>query len=355
MRAGLTASVVLHAALLSWGLISLGQPEQFSVQDVEALPVEIVDLAELTQVQQGSETAPKDGPAAPEPTEPPIPVPDARVIGNQQQDQETPATEEQAPAPVEEAKLPTPSDVPVPTPAPREEPKPVVEPAPPEPPSTPATEVAPTPAPRQEVTPDPVPEAPEAAEPAPAPEEKFVELPEKMPTLASRPERPQAQTAKTPDRENKTTEQATAAPRNNEQDTSEDEVAALINREKGSGGGAAASNQKASAGGTKTTGGSTLTQSEMDSLRGQIQSCWSIPASAQGETGVAVSVQFRLTQAGQLDGRPKVTKASGNRQLDESAVRAIQRCGQNGYRMPREKYDAWQDVVVNFDPSEMFR
>jgi hypothetical protein len=48
-------------------------------------------------------------------------------------------------------------------------------------------------------------------------------------------------------------------------------------------------------------------------------------------------------------------QSSGNRAADESARRAILICGQRGYNLPAEKYDAWRDVVVNFDPSEMFR
>lgn len=355
MRVGLVASAVMHAALLSWGLISLGEPEQFDVQDVEALPIDLVELAEITQVQEGSETAPKDGPAAPDQVEVETPVPDAQNVGDSAIDQSTPETEEQLAQEVEEARLPEPADIPVPRPNPRPDPEPTVEPAPEEAPATPATEVAPEPEPRQEVTPEPVQEAAEPVEEAPAPEEQFVELPNQLPTIAARPEQPPAQTAATPTRENREQrEEASSAPRNNEQDTADDDIAALINRDRGSGGGAAASNQNASRGGETTTGGNTLTQSEMDALRGQIQACWNPPQVADAGS-LRVSVQFQLDRGGKVTGNPRVTASSGNRQADESARRAVLRCGAQGYRLPAEKYDSWKDVVVNFDPSEMFR
>ena len=57
MRVGLVTSGVLHAVILTWGMISLSAPDSFDVDDVESLPVELVTLAEITQVQQGAEDA----------------------------------------------------------------------------------------------------------------------------------------------------------------------------------------------------------------------------------------------------------------------------------------------------------
>ena len=164
-----------------------------------------------------------------------------------------------------------------------------------------------------------------------------------------------AQTAKTPERKNEENRKTqSAAAQKSEEKPTTDEVASLLNKEKGSGGGAKNSDQKASAGAKKSTGGTKLTQSEMDSLRGQIQACWNVPVGVENAESLQVSVRFSLDQSGMLANRPKVTASSGNRQMDESAVRAISRCGEKGYQLPADKYDAWQDVVVNFDPSEMF-
>ena len=355
MRGSLATSAALHALVLGWGVITLSNPEQFEVDDVEALPVELVSLAEITQVQEGAEDAPLEGPSAPEPATRPEPEPEAVNTGDNEIDQATPETEEQQPVEVEEARLPEPVDIPVPAPAERPEPEPVAEPEP-EAPATPATELAPEPEPAREVAPDPVEEATEAAEPELAPEPEFVQLPQDLPTPAARPERPPAQTAETPNRrdEEAPREQAATTPETDDPaDT--DEVASLLNRERGSGGGAASSEQTASLGGERSTGGTTLTQSEMDALRNQIQVCWNPPAGVIDAAELRVSVQFRLDRSGMVDGQPTITQSSGNRQADESARRAVLRCGQNGYNLPADKFEAWQDVVVNFDPGEMFQ
>lgn len=356
MRAGLATSTALHALVLGWGLIALGEPETFEVDDVEALPVELVSLAEITQVQQGADEAPSLDPPAPAPATTPEPEPEAVNIGDNERDQATPETDAQRPVEVEEARLPDPVDVPAPTPAQRPEPEPVAAPEP-EAPATPATELAPEPEPARQVAPDPVQEAIEAAEPAPAPAPEFVQLPQELPTPAARPERPPAQTAQTPNRRNEDVprERAAADTPETPDPAETDAIANLLNRERGSGGGAAASERTASLGGERSTGGTTLTQSEMDALRAQIQACWNPPAGVIDAADLRVSVQFRLDRSGMVEGRPTVTSSSGNRQADESARRAVLRCGLNGFRLPADKYDAWQVVVVNFDPSEMFR
>ena len=47
---------------------------------------------------------------------------------------------------------------------------------------------------------------------------------------------------------------------------------------------------------------------------------------------------------------PKVAGWSWKAATNER--RAVSRCAP--YNLPAEKYDAWADVIVNFDPSEMF-
>lgn len=337
-------------------MVSLTAPKSFEVDDIESLPVELVSLAEITQVQQGAEDAKKDGPASPLPTEAPPQRPEAENIGDQERDQATPETEEQKAVEVDQTVLPKPSEAPIPEPAPRPEPAEEATPAE-EPEPVPATEMAALPEPQQDVAPDPVEEAIAATAPEPPAEPEEELKVEELPLPAQRPERPPAQTAKTDDRRKpEPKQQAAATPKAPESESLEDEVAALLNQEQASGGGAQRSQQQASLGGERTTGGSELTQSEMDALRGQIQQCWNPPA-ALGAADLKVSVRFQLDQNGMIEGRPSVTGSSGNRAADDSAVRAILRCEQlnQGYKLPVEKYDAWRDVVVNFDPSEMFR
>lgn len=369
MRTGLTTSVILHAALLGFGLFTLSAPRAFDVADVEALPVDIVPISELNQIQEGDKKAPMAEKPAPKPTKRPDPVESAQKIGENDVDTQAPPTPTARPKEVKTAEATAPAPKPVEKPKPEETPKPKEKPAP-----TPATEVAPTPAPKEELKPDPVktadvkPKPPEPQKPdavaeaiqkeADAPAEPEVALPEQAPAPEARPQPPQAQTAKAPDRKDseKPVKEAASKPQSDAKDSLEDEVAALLNKEKPSGGGAKRSQQQAALGGEKTTGAGKLTQSEMDALRGQIQRCWQVPAGAADAGNLRVSVKFKLTPAGEIEGRPEIVEGGGGAGIEraaaESARRAVMRCAP--YNLPSEKYETWADVTVNFDPSDMF-
>lgn len=350
MKAGLTTSVILHATLLGFGMFSLSAPKAFEVSDVEALPVEIVSI---TQIQQGDKKAPMAEKPAPLPTKKPDVVPDAQKIGENDVDTDKPATPEARPKPVETAAAPAPSPEPTPKPADLPKPEPVKQPEQ-KPTPVPATEVTPQPQPKQDVKPDPVAET-IVADNA---EAEAVKLPENAPSPDARPQPPKAETAKSPDRKDseKPAEKQAAKPKSDEKEFNADEVAALLNKEKASGGGAKRSTEQAALGGERTTSGSKLSQSEMDALRGQVQRCWNIPAGAADGGDLRVSVQFKLDRSGALEGSPEIISGGGSggveRAAAEAARRAVARCAP--YNLPADKYDAWADVIVNFDPSEMF-
>ena len=82
MKAGLSTSLVLHAALIAFGLVTLSAPPAHDVGDVQAVPVDLIPMEELTQLQQGDKTAQKAEKPAPKQTERPHTVPDAKTIGN---------------------------------------------------------------------------------------------------------------------------------------------------------------------------------------------------------------------------------------------------------------------------------
>ena len=141
-----------------------------------------------------------------------------------------------------------------------------------------------------------------------------------------------------------------------ESDFNADEVAALLNKQDAQGGGAKRTTETASLGGTRTTRGNTLSQSEMDALRGQIQKYWNIiPGMADGGD-VRVTVKMRLDPSGNIIGEPDVSASGGSSgtrgTLAGSARRAVLRA--QPYQLPKEKYDSWAEVIVNFDPSQMF-
>ncbi|KRA00287.1 hypothetical protein ASD64_01560 [Mesorhizobium sp. Root157] len=386
MKAGLTTSVVMHAAVLVFGLFSLSAPAAFEVSDVESLPVDIVPLEEITQIQQGDKKATMNDKPAPMPTKRPDIVADAQDVGENSVDTKQPITPEAKPKPVDAASTTPPAPEPKEKPKPEDVPKPKDEPKP-----VPATDVNPVPQPKEEVKPDPVkepePEPVKQPEPAPKPAEDMtaavkpetatpdavaeaiaaeqqpteaVQLPNSAPAPEAKPRpRPaQAETAKAPDRKDseKPVKEASSKPKSEDKEFNADEVAALLNKQKPSGGGAKRSTQQASLGGDKSTGGNRLSQNEMDALRQKLGGCWSIPAGVDDAGMLKVSVRFHLDPSGTLEGRPEVVAggaASGpGRTAAESAVRAVQKCAP--FNLPADKYDSWSEVVVNFDPSDMF-
>ncbi|MFC6491009.1 hypothetical protein ACFP9U_23920, partial [Nitratireductor sp. GCM10026969] len=217
----------------------------------------------------------------------------------------------------------------------------------------PATEREPEPQPQQEVAPEPA-EQSLVAENA---EAESVKLPQSAPLPQARPQPPKAQTAKAPERkEAEKPAQKQQARSEKKDDELFDEVAALLNKEEASGGGAERSTEQAALGGERTTTGETLTQSEMDALRGQIQRCWNVPAGALDAENLKVSLKFRLDPSGAIEGSPQIiaggSGSSVERAAAESARRAILQCAP--YNLPSEKYSAWADVIVHFDPTDMF-
>jgi len=354
MKAGLTTSVVLHAAALGLGLFTLSAPRAFEVTDVESLPVDIVPIESLTQIQQGDKKSPMKEKPAPKPTQRPDIVADAQKVGENTVDTDKKPTPEAKPKPVESADAPPPAPEPTPKPADQPKPEPVKQPEP-KPTPTPATEVKPQPEPKQEVKPDPVAET----IPAESPDAEAVQLPKSAPSPAARPQPPQAQTAKAPDR--KETEKpvkpaSSSRQKSDEKSFDADEIAALLSKEKAAGGGAKRSTEQASLGGDKGNNAAKLSQSEMDALRGQIQRCWNIPAGAADAQNLRVSVKFKLDRNGAVEGGAEIISGGGasgvERAAAESARRAVLKC--SPYNLPADKYDAWADVIVNFDPSEMF-
>lgn len=348
MRVGLVISSTLHAVLLGYGLVALSAPRAMEVADVEAFPVDIVPVESITQIQQGDRKAPKAEKSTPVPTTRPDKVADARNVGDNTVDNNSPPTPTPKPQEVKAADAPPPS----PEPAKKPTPEPAKAEAKAEPLPVPATEATPQPQPKQEVKPDPA-ETPAVAERADA---EAVQLPDTAPVPQARPQPPKAQTAKAPERKEtpKPAEKAAERPKSEEGKLDLDQVAALLDKRAPSGGGARRSTEQASLGGSKTTAGDKLSQSEMDALRGQLSGCWSIQSGGADTQGLRTSVRFKLDMTGKLVGAPQVAASSGNRSFDDSAVRAVQKCDQQGLLVPQGKHEIWAEVLVNFDPSEMF-
>ena len=57
MRLGLVISMFLHAALLAWALVSVGESRPLKLPEPEPIIAEIITESQLTAIRQGSETA----------------------------------------------------------------------------------------------------------------------------------------------------------------------------------------------------------------------------------------------------------------------------------------------------------
>ncbi|MCX2725399.1 cell envelope biogenesis protein TolA [Roseibium salinum] len=315
MRAGLIASLAGHTAILVWGLIAFPDAESFSVPQVDSLPVELVPVEELTKLRIGEKTAEVRDVAAVQPSETPS--------------KETPKpADKPGESKVQQPTQPTPAPTPAPAPAP--EPEPVAEPEP-------------APEPEPAVEPEPAPEPEPATEPEPAPE------PEPQQEAAPEPQRivtnVAPRTKPTPPRQ---------APEPPKDDFDSTEIAALLNKVEPAQQAGEASQEPASLGSRQGQQDVRMSQSELDALRGQVAQCWSPPVGAVGAEELMVRVRFNLSQSGEVSSSPEVMNANGNpafRAAASSAVRAIIRC--QPYSLPIAKYEAWQEVIINFDPREM--
>ena len=374
MKASIVTSAALHCALLAWALISIGSPEQFKVEDFEAMPVDLVPVEEMTQMQQGDKTAKPSEKPAPKPTAKPTNVENAENMGENKVDLKTPPVPNAKPSNNESAAAPKAVEKPLPQndPVPNEvkeimkeetdvEPKQVASITPPKPEITP-----PTP-PKPEETPQEQPEPPKPDAEA---------LPDKVPTPVVKPQAkpPEQKSAEKPP-EKKTEDQAKAdeKPRDKKKadkkqekaksasskqsDFNADDIAALLNKQDPSNGGAKSSTEVASLGAKKATGGSKLSMSEMDALRSAIAGNWSVIPGMEGASDVRIKVHMKLDPDGNIIGSPEVEAVGGTNEatrmaLASGAKRAVMKSSPFT-SLPKDKYDAWGEVIVNFDPSDL--
>lgn len=376
MKKSIGTSLVAHTLLLSWALVSISAPASFEVAPVEALPVDIVPVESITQIQQGDKKAPMNDKPSPKETKKQNVVENAENAGENDVDLKNPPTPVKKPVQTETAAAPPKNEKPLPNPS--NENNNVKDVAPEETAPKPV-ETAALPTPKPEITPPipkPEPPKPEQQKPEPAPQQvEETPLPSSVPVPEMRPrpeppketakpvEKPQekkqetAKAEKPTDKKVADKKQETAKSTSSKQsDFNADDIAALLNKQEAAGGGAKRSQQTASLGGKKTTGGSSLSQSEMDALKGQIQNNWSVISGIDGAKGMVITVTMKLDESGAIVGRPEVTSTGGTesarRMLEGSAIRAVMRSSPFK-NLPADKYDAWSEVVVNFDPSEL--
>ena len=299
MRLAVAISVIGHIGVLMWGYVSFPDASPFEVATVEAVPVDLVPVAELTKLREGSPTAKKlDEPSVTDPVKKLIETPNP------------PEPKQAEPKPPEPEK-------PLPKVAALPEPEP--EPAPPL------------------VKPEPMPKPPEPEVESPQPPEPRQAVPIPRPRPA--PKRPEKKIARSP------------APK--ERKFESDKIAALLDKQTPAS--APDVTRKSASLGTKSGRPvSEMSQSELDALRAQIQRCWNPPLGAIEAESLKVRLKLELKPDGRLAGRPEVINEGTSpffRAAADSARRAVQRC--QPYSLPSDKYETWRDVIVTFDPREM--
>jgi colicin import membrane protein len=101
-----------------------------------------------------------------------------------------------------------------------------------------------------------------------------------------------------------------------------------------------------------------ISASEMAVLKGRIQSrlraCWRLPSGGGGSDTPPVTLRWHLKPDGSLDGEPQVEQARADplfRLAAEAALRAVRECAP--FDLPPERYGVWRVIIWDFDPSQM--
>ena len=300
MKTGITISVIGHAAVLLWSVVTFGV-RPLSAPPIDSLPVDIISSTEFSQMTAGAKTAPKA----------PAPKPLVEKVAEPKPPAENPADKI-----VDKPEIVTASTK-VSEPEPQPKPKP--------------QETKPPPQAKPEPKIDPIAEAlkkEENKKPEPKKEEA------KVPTPPKKPPQPKFD------------------PKQIEQ-----KLALLDKREGQRRAYTGESLSSTPTLGTATGSAPVLSQNEMDALRARLRDCWNLPAGAADARDLNIEVRILLKQDGSLQAEPKVINRSNNpffQVAAESALRAVRTCAPFSF-LPVAKYEAWKDIEINFDPQYMFR
>ena len=300
MRRSTFISIALHAAIVLWILVVFPSGRALDALKIEDVPVDILTPSEFTKLKAGMADAKDEAPLAPTPDAPkPAAVPA----------KESPKVPDQVaavpPPPAAEAKAEEP---------PKPEPKPAAE------------------APKE---PEPKKEEPKPAEAKPAKPVKEVK--------DDKPKKPKP-----------------APQADKKHDFNSDRIAALLNKIPDGGAQPAAKDAPddtpkkpvhGQSNGTQTT----MSVNEIDALRAKIAQCWSPPPGGLGADQIVVKIRLQLNEDGTLTGYPSLANSGSSpffQAAADSAVRAVYQC--QPYTLPADKYSVWRDMILNFDPRQLY-
>lgn len=303
----LVASIALHVLVLGWSVVSFSS-RSLEATPVESMPVDIISADQLSKITAGNKNGQKDKPkplvekvAEAKPIDDPI----GKIT--EKKEVITPSAPEPPPQPVEKPveKKPDPPKQAVEK---KDEPKPVEQ--------------------KPEPKVDPIAEAlkkDNSKKPPPKPEAK-----------AAPPQPPK------PKQEYK---------------FDQSKIAALIDKREPSRQAATGDtiNQTSSLGAAHGTA-QTLSQSELDALRARLTKLWNVQAGTERPEELIVDVRIRLTQDRRLAAPPEIVSHGSSPRYQaaaDAALRAVLQ-GQPYDMLQAATYDQWKDMIVTFDPRQMF-
>ena len=338
MRRSAFISSAIHIAILLWAVAVFPSalPPHQPIQDIA---VDIVTPSELTKLKAGMVDAKSEAPMAKKEEPKPKPVP--------------------APPKPEEAKAALPPP-PMPADKPEEEPKEEPKPKEAEKPKEPE------PKPKEAEKPkEPKPE-PKKAEAKPKPEPAKLAPdeaePKEEPKKAEKKPEPKKQPPKKAEKKPKAEKPKRKFSMNAEskRDFNADRLAALLNKMPDAGSEPRTSEPapeppqedvRGQSNGTELT----MSLNEIDALRARIAQCWSPPPGGLGADAIVVKLRLQLNEDGSLVGYPSVANVGSSpffQAAADSAVRAVFQC--QPYSLPSEKYAVWRDMILTFDPRQMY-
>jgi hypothetical protein len=291
MRRSTFISATLHIAILLWAVVAW-PTAKMDTAPLVAIPVEVSTPAEVTKIKAGTKDATDEAALAGKPKEKTQEAVREAAAKPEPKPEETPKAEEK--------------------PKPKPEPKPVKQAAKPEPKSPEATKAE---AKKPEEKPKPKKQA-EAKKPAPKQDSKRDFNTDRIAALLD----------KIPDADN--------------------EPAPVLPPE------AEPKKVRGQSNGTEMT----MSVNEIDALRARIAQCWSPPPGGLGADQIVVKLRLRLNEDGTLVGYPTIANRGSSpffQAAADSAVRAVYQC--QPYALPAEKYELWRDMILTFDPSDMYR
>lgn len=101
--------------------------------------------------------------------------------------------------------------------------------------------------------------------------------------------------------------------------------------------------------------GDRLSANEIDAFRAQVSRCWTPPVGGLGADAIIVKLHIMLNKDGTLSRPPRIQNRINSpffTPAADSALRAVLQC--EPYRMPPEKFSQWRDMLLTFDPRQMY-